>query len=55
MTWSEAKEALVRAKPLIARVKYTPFSWNTSNKESEAFTNIEQVLQQFSYNKELLS
>lgn len=54
MNWSEAKAALIGAKPLISRIRYTPFNWNTNNKECVAFTNIEQLLQEFSYSKELL-
>ena len=54
MHFSEALELLKAARPLIDKIRYTKFDWATSFQEYEALRDIEEVLQQFNYSKDLL-
>jgi hypothetical protein len=55
MTRSEAYELLLAAKPLITKLKNTPFRSSFSQIERQALEDIEQVLKYFAYNQELVN
>jgi hypothetical protein len=54
MNYSEALESLKAARPAVERIKYTRVSWNTSPQEYATFDEIDRLLQQFFYSKDLL-
>jgi hypothetical protein len=55
MNYSEALELLVAARPLMDGVKNNRVGWQPSEQEFEALEAINQLLEEFAYNPELLT
>jgi hypothetical protein len=55
MSYTEALAQLKAARPIVDKIRYTRFGWHTSPEEFAVLEEIQQVLQKFSYSKELLS